>query len=108
MDYGTGWGDPSNYGVSDGWGFVGPDRSRKQHFILRCKACGSEGSYIKYQLGKPHGCSDCWYVEQIMRQPHLWPRLAPMIGAFAFKAERSELEELERIYALNDPRPCSP
>src|SRR5580658_742457 len=82
MDYGTGWGDPSKHGVSDGWELVGPDRSRKRHFILRCKACGSESSYIKYQLGKPHGCSDCWYVEQIMRKPHLWVRLAHMIGAF--------------------------
>lgn len=108
MDYGTGWGDPNNYGISDGWEFVGPDRSRKQHFILRCKACGSATSRIKYQLGKPHGCSDCWHVEQIVRRPSLWLRLAPLIGTFAFRADRTELEELERMYALNDPRPCVP
>jgi len=32
----------------------------------------------------------------------------PLIGAFAFKADRTELEELERMYALKDPRPCLP
>lgn len=51
MDYGKGWGDPTKYGVSEGWDFVEPDRERKHHFYLRCKECDSEQSFVKYGLG---------------------------------------------------------
>jgi hypothetical protein len=104
MDYGKGWGDPTKYGVPDKWQFVGPDRERKNYFYLRCKECGGQQSFIKYQLGKPHSCWDCWLVDSVLRRPHLWTRLAPMIGAFTPKNGRSEIEELECLYALPDPR----
>jgi len=50
MNYGKGWGDPTKYGVAHGWKFVGPNRERKQYFYLRCKECGGEQSFVKYQL----------------------------------------------------------
>ena len=83
---------------------VGPDRERKQYFFLRCKACGAEQSFVKYQLGKAHSCGDCWLVDSVLRRPHLWSRIAPLIGALMPKSGRTEVEELERLYALPDPR----
>jgi hypothetical protein len=104
MNYGKGWGDPTKYGVAHGWEFVGPDRERKQYFYLRCKECGAEQSFVKYQLGKAHSCWDCWLVESVLRRPRLWRRLAPLIGTLVPSNGRSEVEELERLYALPDPR----
>ena len=110
MDYGRGWGDPTTHGVAHGWEFVGPDHERKQYFYLRCRECGAEQSFLKYQLGKAHSCWDCWLVDSVLRRPLLWTRLAPLIGAFMPKSGRTEVEELERLYALPDPRhlPDSP
>jgi hypothetical protein len=104
MDYGKGWGDPTKYGVPSGWEFVGPDRTTKQHFFLRCEGCGGQQSFIKYQLAKPHSCWDCWLLDNVLRRPHLWSRLVPMITAFTSKNGRSEIEELESLYSLPDPR----
>jgi hypothetical protein len=104
MDYGNGWGDPSKYGVSDGWDFVGPDRERKNYFFLRCNECGGEQSFIKYQLGKRRSCWDCWLIESVLRRSHLWPRLIPVIGASSRKNGRSEIEELQHLYSLPDLR----
>jgi len=104
MDYGKGWGDPANYGVPKGWEFVGPDRTTKQHFFLRCKECGGQHSFIKYRLGKTHDCWDCWHVNKMLSKPHLWPRIARVIGAFTPKNGRSEIEELECLFSLPDPR----
>jgi hypothetical protein len=104
MDYGKGWGDPAKYGVPEGWEFVGPDRRQKKYFFLRCKECGGQQSFIKYQLGKRHPCNDCWYVDSVLSRPHLWPRLARVISAFTPKNGRSEIEELECLYSLPDPR----
>ena len=104
MDYGKGWGYPAKYGVADGCEFVGPDHERKQYFFLPCKDCGAEQSFIKYHLGKAHSCWDCWLVDSVLRRPRLWTRLAPLIGALTPKSGRSEVEELERLYALPDPR----
>jgi hypothetical protein len=104
MDYGKGWGDPTKYGVPEGWEFAGPDRATKQHFFLRCKECGAQQSFIKYQLGKPHSCWDCWLVDSVLRRPHLWTKLSPMIGALMPRNGRSEIEELECLFALSDPR----
>jgi hypothetical protein len=104
MNYGKGWGDPTKYGVPNGWQFLGPDRERKQYFYLRCDACGSQQSFIKYQLGRPHSCWDCWLVDSVLRRPHLWPRLASVISVFAPNNGRSEIGELERLYTLPDPR----
>lgn len=56
MNYGKGWRDPTKYGVPEGWKFVGPDRESKHYFYLRCKECGAEKSFAKYQLGKVHSC----------------------------------------------------
>lgn len=64
MDYGKGWGDPTKYGVPIGWEFVGPDREKKHYFYLRCKECDGQHSFVKYQLGKPHSCWDCWLVQE--------------------------------------------
>jgi hypothetical protein len=104
MDYGRGWGDPTKYGVAHGWEFVGPDHERKQYFYLRCRECGAEQSFLKYQLGKAHSCWDCWLVDSILRRPHLWSRIAPLIGALTPQSGRTEIEELERLYALPDLR----
>jgi hypothetical protein len=104
MDYGKGWGDPAKYGVPAGWQFVGPDRERKQYFYLCCKECGGEQSFIKYQLGETHSCWECWLVDSVLRRPRLWTRLAPLIGALMPMNGRSEVEELEHLYALPDPR----
>jgi hypothetical protein len=99
MDYGTGWGDPAAYGVAKGWELVGPDRKRKNHFLLRCIECGSESSYVKYNLGNPHDCWDCYCVNWVIKNPHIWPRLAPYLSAFD-RNGLSEIEELERMYSL--------
>ncbi|MGB9233493.1 MAG: hypothetical protein WCC04_03705 [Terriglobales bacterium] len=104
MDYGKGWGDPTKYGVAEGWDFVGPDRTTKQHFFLRCKECGGQQSFVKYQLGKPHSCWDCWYMETLLHKPHLWARLSYLISAFTLNNGRTEIEELECLYSLPDPR----
>ena len=104
MNYGTGWGDPTKYGVAAGWEFVGPDRERKTYFYLRCKECGGKQSFIKYQLGKPHSCWDCWLVDSVLRRRHLWSRVTQVIDGFTPKNGRTEIEELECLYALPDPR----
>jgi hypothetical protein len=104
MDYGKGWGDPTKDGVAHGWEFVGPDRERRKYFYLRCKECGAEQSFVKYQLGKAHSCWDCWLGDSILRRPRLWTRLDPLIGALMPRNGRSEVEELERLYSLPDPR----
>ena len=43
-------------------------------------------------------------VDRILRRPRLWTRLDPLIGALMPRNGRSEVEELERLYALPDPR----
>ena len=105
MDYGRGWGDPARHGMADGWSLVGKDPNKKHHFLVRCLECGCVESRLKYLLGKSHECSDCWYVRQVLERPRIWPRLAPLIQAFGFRAGRTELEELERMYGLSDERP---
>jgi hypothetical protein len=97
-------GDPTKYGVPYGWEFVGLDCERKQYFYQRCKECGAEQSFVKYQLGNRHDCWDCSLVGSVLRRPHLWARLAPLIGALTPKRGRSEIEELEHLFALPDPR----
>jgi hypothetical protein len=43
-------------------------------------------------------------VDRILRRSRLWTRLGPLIGAFMPTNGRCEVEELELLYALPDPR----
>jgi len=87
--------------------FVRVDPNSKTRFILRCRECGYEFSRIKYSISKISdgcGCDTCWVVGCVMDRPHVWRRLVAQIEACSARGGRTELEELERIYALPDPR----
>ena len=43
-------------------------------------------------------------MDSVLRRPCLCSRIAPLIGALMPTNGRSEVEELERPYALPDPR----
>lgn len=77
------------------WEVVEPDASRRAHYIIRCAACGAEESRSKYQFKHATSCYQCWLFGQVHKHPRVRQRVLAM---------KSDIEELERLYSLPDPR----
>ena len=77
------------------WEVVASDASVRGRYIIRCTACGAEESRSKYQFKNATSCYQCWLFGQVYKHPRVRQRVLAM---------KSDIEELERLYSLPDPR----